>query len=41
MDLMLKTNYVGIGQYTDNAKDETKDSYKKSGKEFLDTFELE
>lgn len=28
-------------QYTDNAKDETKDSYKKSGKEFLDTFELE
>lgn len=28
-------------QYTDNAKDETNESYKKSGKEFLDTFELD
>jgi multimeric flavodoxin WrbA len=28
-------------QYTKNPKDETKDSYKKSGKEFKDTFELD
>jgi multimeric flavodoxin WrbA len=27
-------------QYTMNPKDETKDSYKKSGKDFMDTFEL-
>lgn len=28
-------------QYTMNPKDETKDSYKKSGKDFMETFELE
>lgn len=28
-------------QYTDNAKDETNTSYKKSGKDFMDTFELQ
>lgn len=28
-------------QYTDNAKDETNTSYKKSGKDFMDTFELD
>jgi len=28
-------------QYTDNYKDETNTSYKKSGKDFIDTFELE
>lgn len=28
-------------QYTMNSKDETKESYKKSGKDFMDTFELE
>lgn len=27
-------------QYTDNAKDETKESYKKSGEDFMETFEL-
>lgn len=27
-------------QYTDNAKDETKESYKKSGDDFMETFEL-
>ena len=27
-------------QYTENAKDETNNSYKKSGKDFLNTFEL-
>jgi multimeric flavodoxin WrbA len=27
-------------QYTDNYKDETNTSYKKSGKDFIDTFEL-
>jgi len=27
-------------QYTDNYKDETNSSYKKSGKDFIDTFEL-
>ena len=28
-------------QYTMNAKDETKESYKKSGKKFKDTFDLD
>lgn len=27
-------------QYTDDAKDETKESYKKSGEDFMETFEL-
>jgi multimeric flavodoxin WrbA len=27
-------------QYTENAKDETKESYKKSGNDFMETFEL-
>jgi len=27
-------------QYTENAKDETKESYKKSGDDFMETFEL-
>lgn len=27
-------------QYTNNAKDETKESYKKSGEDFMETFEL-
>ncbi len=27
-------------QYTDNAKDETKESYKKSGEDFMETFAL-
>ena len=28
-------------QYTDNSKDETKESYKKSGKKFNETFDLD